>query len=225
MKLLSVVLSVFALAMFVVPGVAQDHSAHHPRKAQVVRADSAAGMRMMGSGMMKGNMMGGKGMMQGGMMSGMEKKPCGMMGGKSMMNGGMMGQKGMMGGNMGMHGPMHKFTHTVHHLPDLKSQLGLNDTQVEQLKNIRADFLKKKADLKASLEKKSIDLGLLLDKNASPTEVKKLLNAKANIQVTMQVTAYQTARKMQALLTTDQLQKFKSMNPMKMCKMMMGGKM
>ena len=218
MRLLSVVVSMFVLALFVIPGVAQYQSAHHPQPAQAVQADSSNGM-----GMMQGSMMQG-GMMPGSMMGGKEKRQCCMMSGKRMMPGGMMGKKGMMGGKMGMHGPMHKFMHMVHHLPDLQAKLNLNNDQVSKLKQIRADFLKKQADWKAGLEKKQIDLGLLLDKNASASEVKKLLSSSCDTKVEMQVAAYQTATKMRALLTPEQRQKLKSVMTMGMCKMM-GGKM
>ncbi len=208
MRLLSVVVSLFVLALFVVPGIAQDYSAHHPRQAQVVQSNSSTGMGMMQSGMM-----GGKG-----------KKQCCTMSGKGMMHGGMMGQKGMMGGKMGMHSPMHKYMHIVHHLPDLQAKLNLSNDQVSKLKQIRADFLKKQADWKASLKKKQIDLELLLDKNASANEVKKRLSSYYDVKVEMQAAAYQTATKMRALLTAEQQQQLKSVMTMGMCKMM-GGKM
>ncbi len=211
MKLFTVVMSMFVLALFAMPGISQENPAHHPAQAQTVQADSAAG-----AGMMSGGMMGGKGMMMGGK----SKKQCGMMGGKGMKQGGMMGHKGMMGGMsmMGMKDPMHKYMHTVKHLPDLQTKLNLTDDQVSKLKQLRADFLKKLADWKASLEKKSIDLGMLLDKNASASEVKKMLSSYYDVKVTIKVNAYEVANKMRSLLSMQQREQFDS--TIGKCKMM-----
>lgn len=167
-----------------------------------------------------GMMMGGKGMMQGGMMGG--KKHCGMMGGKGMMQGGMKGHQGMMGGMgmMGMKDPLHKYMHTIHHLPDMQAKFNLEDSQVSKLKELRADFLKKLADWKATLEKKNIDLKMLLDKNASASDVKKLLSSYYDVKVTIKVTAYEVANKMRSLLTMEQKQQFDA--TLGKCKMMGG---
>ncbi|NIW78828.1 MAG: hypothetical protein GWN16_04920, partial [Calditrichae bacterium] len=90
---------------------------------------------MMKGGMMSSGMMSGQGMMQGGMMGNM----------MNMMR--MMHGKGM----MQHHGPMLRFIHQVQHLPGMKAKLDLSDDQLDQLKNIRANFLKRKADWQADI--------------------------------------------------------------------------
>ncbi len=193
------ILSVLMLAIFLVPVLAQGHAAHHPAQ-QAVRPDTTGGMTMM-----KGKMMGGKAMMKGGKMHG------GMM---SHMAGGKM---------MGMHGPMMGAFHTIHHLPDLQKKLNLNDNQVQKLKSIRAEFLKSKIDREADIKKKKVDLNMLIDKNASPAQVRKVLKGIFDAKLALQVSAYETSQKMLGVLTLEQREQFKSQK--KKCMMGMMGSM
>ena len=194
MKIKAVISS--AAAVLLVAGIAyaQGHAAHHPQQAQMKGDTSQA------RGMMQGGMMGK--MMQGGMMGGM------MQGG---MMGGMMKGMGMMQGGMGMSDPLHRYIRVLHHLPALSARLNLTESQQAQFKQIRADFLKKQADWKASLEKTKIDLNLLLDQNASAKEIKKLLEKFYQTQIEMQITAYRTVRQLKGLLNPDQQKQWASL--------------
>ncbi|NOX35999.1 MAG: hypothetical protein GXO78_00530 [Calditrichaeota bacterium] len=211
MKHVISILSVLILAVFLVPVLAQGHAAHHPAQ-QAVQPDTSSGMTMMKGKMMQGKMMGSKAMMKGGKMHG------GMMGGK-----GMMGHMGC-GKMMGMHGPMMGAFHTIHHLPDLQKKLNLNDDQVQKLKSIRAVFLKNKIDREAEIQKKKVDLDMLIDKNASPAQVRKVLKGIFDAKLELQVSAYETSQKMLGVLTLEQREQFKGQK--KKCMMgMMGGMM
>lgn len=159
------------------------------------------GRGMMRGGTMTGGMMGGQGMMQGGMMSGM-------MGGQGM-HGGMMG-RGMMSGHGMMGGEMHRFMRTIYRLPDLKAQLNLTDDQVSRLKKFQSDFLKRKADWKAEIEKKRIDLDNQLDNKAAASEVRSTLESISKVKVDMKVAGYETAQKMISVLTSEQQQQWES---------------
>ena len=226
MKVMISVLSIVVLAFFIVPVGAQGHASHHSGQNAIVQADSARGM-----GMMKGGMMGGKGMMQGGMMHSNMMGRKTMMGGmmtmcKQMMKGGMMGgsmMSSMMGGMMGMHSPLMKSMHTIHHLPQLQSKLNLSDAQVEKLKTMQSVFLKEKIDLEASTKKKEIDLQQLIDKNAPVSKIRAVLKTIYDNKFRMQVTAYETAQKMLSVLSEDQLKKYK--NQTTNCSKMMGSGM
>jgi len=145
------------------------------------------------------------GMMKGGMMQG------GMMGGKSMCSGMMKG--GMKGGMMG--------NHTIKHLPDLKSKLDLTDAQVNKLKDLRTNYLKQKADWEAAIKKSEIDLKTLVDKKASPSEIRKALKSLYDVKLDMKVAAYETTQKMLSVLNKEQLEKYKT----KMSGCMDGGMM
>jgi len=205
MKSLISILSILVLAFFVLPVGAQGHADHHPDGNAAVQGDSASGM-----GMMKG------GMMQGGMMK------SGMMGGKGMCSGMMKG--GMKGGMMGMHSPLMKSMHTIKHLPDLKSKLDLTDAQVNKLKDMRTNYLKQKADWEAAIKKSEIDLKALVDKKASPSEIRKTLKSLYDVKLDMKVAAYETAQKMLSVLNKEQLEKYKTKMSGCMGGGMMGGK-
>lgn len=191
----------FNLTNFSAIAQSQDHAAHHPDQTRAVQADTSAGHGMMGSGMMSGGMMG---------------SGSGMMGGKGMMKCGQMGGKGMMHGKgkMGSHGPLHRYMHIVHHLPGMKAELGLSDDQLDQIKNIQSDFLKQNIDWKADIEKRQIDLGLLLDKEGTVTDVRKALKPISNVKLEQKVAYYETARKMLSLLTAEQKEKVQDSCPM-----------
>ncbi len=193
MKSLIAVFSIVLVAFFTAPAAAQQ-SDHHPDQGQAMQAGTTAGM------------MSGKGMMEGGMMSGMmggqaTKGKCPMCG--KMMKGGMMGGRGMMSGGM-MGGEMHRFMRAIYHLPELKAKLDLSDDQVSQLKELQTAFLKSKADWKANIEKKRIDLDNQLDNKAAASEVRKTLQAISGIKVDLKVAGYETAQKMISILTSEQ---------------------
>ncbi len=180
MKLLMGLLSVLIIALFILPVQGQEHAAHHPEQGKAMKSDSSTG-----TGMMQGEMT-GKQDMCGGMMKG----------------GKMMEGKGKM--------IMHPFYHTIHHLADKKDKLNLSDKQVDQLKNIAADFMKRDADWKAAIEKKQIDLKLLFDKNASAAEVKKILQSISEIKLDGKAAAYETAQRMLSALSKEQKEKWQS---------------
>lgn len=212
MRFLSIIFTMAIIAMLIVSANAQEHATHHPDQTATVQTDTSGGMGMM-QGMMQGGMMGPQGMhaqcmnkmMNVGMMGGQ-----GMMGGNGMMRGGMMGNMmGMMHGQgmMGHHNPMHHYTHLIYHLPDMKVKLKLSEDQVNRLKTVQADFLKRRADWNAAIDKKEVDLNLMLDKNAAPGDVEKILKSIYDVKVAMKVASYETAQKMKTVLSPDQLGK------------------
>jgi hypothetical protein len=195
MKSVFVIITAIIIAMFVFSTNAQDHAAHHPDEGATVQTDTSGGMDMM-EDIMQGEMM---------TQQGMRCPMCG-----KMMKGGIMGNmKNMMHGQgmMKHRNPTHRFMHLVYHLPDMKTKLGLSEEQIVLLRNMQADFLKQKVDWEASIQKKEIDLNLLLDKNATPGDVGKILESIYDVKLQMKVSSYETAQKMRAILSADQEEK------------------
>ena len=139
--------------------------------------------QMMQSGMMGGNMM------QGGMMQNM------MQGGMSMMNQNM---------------PMQKYMMMIQKLPMMGQVLSFTDAQTKQFLEIRTDFMKKKIDYQASIDKKKIDLENLLDSDASSSEIKNAMQDIANTKIDLNIQAYETSKKMKGVLNDQQKQTLKN---------------
>ncbi len=200
------IMAVLLIALFLIlPAQAQDHASHHPGQGQMMKADSSSG-----SGMMKGKM----GMMKDKkMMDGMKRCKAMM---SKMMQGGMMGgmmHGGMMGKMMNHQNPMHRYMHMVYHLPDMKKLLGLSAQQISQLKQIQANFEKRKIDWTAAIKKNEIDLKGLLEREAPVAEIHKNLKISSDIKLKMAVATYQTARKMLSVLSAEQKTKLNNAGP------------
>ena len=197
-----ILFSIVLFAFLAFPAAAQ-HVAHHPEPGRIMMTDSTTGM-MHGSGMMmQGGMMGSQGMM--------DKCP---MGGQGMMQSGMMGNmmQGMHGGT-GMRfdsPPMNKQMMLINRLPKMKTALSLTDDQLGKLQKMQNDFHKNQIDLRASLAKKKIDLDAAIDKSASVADVRGILREMADIQTNMAVNTYETAGKMNDVLTAGQKMKLKN---------------
>jgi hypothetical protein len=194
MKSVLVVLGIIGL-FFTSPVLAQ-HSAHHPGNNQAVRSDSAAAT-------MSGSMMGNQGMMS-----------AGMMGGSNMMQRGMMGN--MMGGSHGAGMCMMSGSRTMQNqwvlintLPELKGELSLTDSQVEKLGEMKIDFKKRQIDLNASHAKKQIDLNTAIDKGASVSDIRSIVEKLAEIDVNKAVQTYEFAGNMKNVLNEEQKEKVK----------------
>lgn len=184
------------IGLFFTGPVFAQHSAHHPGTNQAVQSDSM-------SGMMSGSMMGNQGMMSSGMMNG-----------HNMMQGGMMGN--MMGGSHGAGMGMMSDSRTmknqwmlINTLPELKGELSLTDSQVEKLREMKIEFKKQQIDLNASRAKKQIDLNTAIDKGASVSDIRNILEKLAEIDVNKAVQTYEFAGNMKNVLNEEQKEKVK----------------
>ncbi|WP_457651432.1 Spy/CpxP family protein refolding chaperone [Rhodocaloribacter sp.] len=203
MKILTTLLFAGMLLVGTYPAMAQHRHA---------RPDSTKQGGMMQGGMMQG------GMMQGGMMQG------GMMGG-GMMQGGMMGG-GMMQGMMHMHmnmmqqmmsNPLKRSSLTIYVLPTMKDLLDLSDEQVSSMKDAARAYESRVAELKEMAAKTGEQLkSALTAENPDPDRVKSLLRENATLHADLKALGFETARKMEALLTPEQRQKLAELTPMQM---------
>ena len=93
---------------------------------------------------------------------------------------------------------------------DYKTQLGLSSTQVNDMKAALRDFQKQLITLRASLQVSELNLQDLLQKHADLDTVKTQLQKSADIQVDMRIADVETARKIEGVLTPDQLTKWRA---------------
>ena len=185
-----------------------------------------ASAQMMGHGnkLHQGVMRNNSGMLHGGMHNG---NYGGMHNGiyNGMMNNGMYGH--MMYGGMGMmqngnypgygYGQMMNFNTSANNsfilidwLPNLQQQLSLDNNQEEKLLSLQTDFKKQQIDFQAKLRKEQLKLNRLIEETAPANQVKKQLEAIAETRIDLRTSAYETAGKMKALLTNDQIEKFQT---------------
>jgi len=162
--------------------------------------------RMMNQYGMDNNMMNQYGMRPGMMMDGSYM-------GNQMMMGGMMNHMYNMMGNNSQQMPMQKYQMLVNDLPSMQQQLNLTSDQANQLIDMRSDYLKKKIDWQASLQKERMKLNELLESNASANAVQQQIEACTSIKTTMKVEAYKTGMAMKKILNSDQLEKLKKSAP------------
>lgn len=142
-----------------------------------------------------------------------------------MMNNGTYGH--MMYGGMGMmqngnypryeYGQMMNFNTSTNNsfilidwLPNLQQQLSLDNNQEEKLLSLQTDFKKQQIDFQAKLRKEQLKLNRLIEETAPANQVKKQLEAIAETRIDLRTSAYETAGKMKALLTNDQIEKFQT---------------
>jgi len=133
----------------------------------------------------------------------------GMMGG-NMMQGGMM-QNMMRDGMMNQNMPMQKYMMMIKKLPMMGQALSLTESQTKQLAEMKTDFMKKKIDYRASIDKKKIDLENLLDSDASSSEIKNVMQEIANTKIDLNIHAYETSKKMKGVLNDQQKQILRNM--------------
>ncbi len=167
--------------------------------------DTTNGKNMMhNQGMMNQNGMGNSMMMPYGMGQGM------MMGHNMMgnMHGSMypmMGNCPWAGNNQQM--PMQKYQMLVNNFPSMQQQLNLTSDQESKLIDLRSEYLKKKIDWQASLQKERMKLNELLKSDAAADAVQKQIEACTTIKTTIKVEAYKTVMAMKKILNSDQLEK------------------
>ena len=98
----------------------------------------------------------------------------------------------------------------INSLPNLQQQLSLDNNQVEKLLSLQTNFKKQQIDFQAELGKEQLKLNGLLQETAPANQVKKQLETIAETRIDQRTTAYETASKMKALLTNDQIEKLKN---------------
>ncbi len=152
-----------------------------------------------------------------------DKKPSGMQGMKK-------GKTGMKHHGMMMQKPMKKYMMMVQMLPATQDQLSLSQDQTVKLIDLQTDFKKQQVDFDANLTKEKMKMKSLLEKEAAADKVKNQMSTCAGIKIDMKVAAYETAKKMKAVLTDKQIEQMKDMmmqhgGMMKGCMMHGGGMM
>jgi len=99
----------------------------------------------------------------------------------------------------------------------MKDLLELSDEQVSRMKDLAKAYESKAAELKEMAAKTGENLkSALAAENADPAEVKALLRENATLQADMKALAFETARKMEEVLTPEQRQKLAELTPMQM---------
>ncbi|HKL37635.1 MAG TPA: hypothetical protein VJ876_02000 [Bacteroidales bacterium] len=126
-----------------------------------------------------------------GQMHGMHQK--GMMG---------MGQKGM---HQGMPGMMHMMM--VKKLPMMQDELNLEPQQVKSLIDMKADFMKKKVDLRQNLMEQRKQVHNMVMEDASTKDYKSQLMSFYESRVDMQAAAHETYKQMKEVLNDQQQKK------------------
>ncbi len=104
----------------------------------------------------------------------------------------------------GMMGPLHGSVRALVRPSNWLTKVNLTEEQAARLETIRADFLKRRVDSKADLEKARIDLELLLRKNAEAGAVEPLVRDYYASRAAMEVDAYRTLQRVRGLLTPQQ---------------------
>ncbi|WP_456425584.1 Spy/CpxP family protein refolding chaperone [Rhodocaloribacter sp.] len=159
--------------------------------------DSTRQGSMMQGSMMQGGMMQG-GMMQGGMMQGMMHMHMNMM--KQMMS-----------------NPLKRSSLMIYGLPTMKDLLDLSDEQVSSMRDAARAYESRAAELKEMAAKTGEQLkSALAAENPDPDRVKSLLRENATLHADLKALGFETARKMEALLTPEQRQKLAELTPMQM---------
>lgn len=209
MRTTIVIVSVFLLSVLSVPLWAQMHSQETKSESTTMMGDGSmmGGNSTMGSDMYRGRMMPGNkmgyGMMDRGMRPGSMCSMCGMMG-RSGMHKGMMG-RGMMGNRMS------HFMKVIYHLPGMETRLEFTQDQTSRLKELQSEFLKNKADWKAEIEKKHIDLDNQLENEADSSQIRKTLEAISKVKIDKKVSGYETALQMISVLQPEQKKMLKNL--------------
>ncbi len=186
-----------ALSLLLVASVSHGQTATSTVGQSKMRQDSTARMGMMRMGPQAGMM--GTAQQQGKARSSSAR----MMGMSGSMMGSGMGMMGM-GESMGMMSPLHSYVRTLMHSKAWLARLKLPAEQAAKIEAIRAEFLKRKADVKADLEKTRIDLNLLTSKEANASKVKPLLQKYYADRIALEIDAYKTVQRIRGILTPEQ---------------------
>lgn len=137
-----------------------------------------------------------------------------------MMQGGM----GPMNKRMMMAKSMKKSMMMVNLLPGMQEELSLSQEQTEKLIDLQTSFKKQQVDYKAEMVKENMKLESLLENDAPADEIKSQMKACSNIKVSMHAAAYETGKKMKAVLTDEQKADMEDIIKQQCDMMMQGGK-
>lgn len=141
-----------------------------------------------------------------------------------MMQGGMM-QGGMGPMNKGvMAKSMKKSMMMVNMLPGMQEELSLSQEQTENLIDLQTSFKKQQVDYKAEMAKETMKLESLLEDEASADEIKSQMKVCSDIKINMHAAAYETGKKMKALLKDEQKADLEDMMTQQYDMMMQGSK-
>lgn len=99
---------------------------------------------------------------------------------------------------------------TVKMIWDYKDQLGLSDSQVSDIKDTINGFQKNVIQFRSKLQVTELDIQDLLQKKADLTAIKTKLSESAEIQVDLRMADIETARKIDSILTPDQIKKWRA---------------
>lgn len=94
----------------------------------------------------------------------------------------------------------------IHYIWEYKTDLGLTDNQVSKLKDIYRGDKRNTMQLDGDYEVGQAALQSLIDKDATPDQLKAQLEKNAEIQVQLQLADILKTRSIRKLLTKDQLQ-------------------
>ena len=204
MKKLTLTLTVMAVTLMLVSGLALAQHSHGSQKSDSLKSGMSKKMMMPMKQKMRG-----QSMMKGGMM---EKGKMGKMMGKGKMQGGMMGH-GMMQGEqmMGMNDPVIKALHSAGcpgFLLKSADKLELTEQQVNDLKTLKADFQKFAVQKNADIKVAKIELNELIDAaNPDFGKVKNKISQLGSLNQNLRFQFLTTVQNSRKLLTADQLKR------------------
>jgi Spy/CpxP family protein refolding chaperone len=134
------------------------------------------------------------------------------------------GQMDKMGTMMAaeMKDPFHQALMAVFALPEMQKELGLSAQQVQQMGEMKQQFLAKQeaGTERISAEKKELDT-LLATASPQLHEVRRQLSKIAALESEQKYAGFETAANMKAALTADQRAKFAAMKPEEVHQIMM----
>jgi hypothetical protein len=107
-------------------------------------------------------------------------------------------------------------------LPELQPELGLSATQVATLRSMRQNLLSRTKDIAAQIITRKKELDNLLSGDTSRTRtVKALYDKLGELHADMQYAAFDTTVKMKAALNAQQRDRFESIKPTELHRLMM----
>ncbi len=94
----------------------------------------------------------------------------------------------------------------------LKTELDLNDTQVEQIKQLRADFFEKEKNLTKQIRNERDSMNQeMFNKSTNDELVKLLAKNISDNEYKMEMLRYEQSQQLKAICTTEQLKKFETL--------------
>jgi len=106
--------------------------------------------------------------------------------------------------------PMRPPPASVKMIWDYKQDIGLTDTQLDEIHQSYNEFQKQLIQLRSKIQVSQLDLQDLLDKKADLTVIKDKLTEIAGLQVDYQLLDISTSRKIEGILTPDQYKKWRA---------------